>query len=512
MSTNFSRRNLGAALALAGLLVACGGGGGVGDLAEGGIGGTGMTIGPISAFGSIYVNGVEYDTDRAEVLINGESVGAEALRLGMWVTVSGDLDADGGRGVAARIVFDPLLRGPLAGVDSVNGELRVAGQRAWVDELTVFAGVDSLEQLNPGDVVRVSGQADAEGNILASRVEKLTPPDKDRVKIRGRVAELDVAGQRFRLNELWVDFSAAGLLEIMPANGLFLEVEGRLDQGLLRAERLASAPAPVPGTGDRLGLQGVITEFVSPEQFKLARRAAKITPATRFEFGGPADLAPGVNLRGAGRVDQAGLLVLDRVSFMGEATGRSAPGRILLSAPLQTWQPAQNTLRLADVSARLLPGAIFHDPENPEGRAFNPRHLGPGRRLTLRGFIAADSGVFLVERVESGGPPDQMIHVQAPAQKIAPMNFGLELLGLRVMAKTDTRYFNALRQPPPLAEPGGPPRPPPQTATDAADFFQAASRAGPEALVHAGGPLIGEGLLQADTLVLLPARLPRASP
>ena len=56
-----------------------GGGGGGGGLAAvstgGGIGGTGVTSsGTVDGFGSIFVNGVEYETDEAQILIDGESV------------------------------------------------------------------------------------------------------------------------------------------------------------------------------------------------------------------------------------------------------------------------------------------------------------------------------------------------------------------------------------------------------------------------------------------------------
>ena len=56
------------------LLISCDGGGS--SHAGGGIDGTGiMSAGVVSAFGSIEVNGTEFDTSNAEVFINGELVG-----------------------------------------------------------------------------------------------------------------------------------------------------------------------------------------------------------------------------------------------------------------------------------------------------------------------------------------------------------------------------------------------------------------------------------------------------
>ena len=47
------------ALVVSALIVACGGGGG-GSVAGGGIGGTGITSGTVTGFGSVFVNGRNY--------------------------------------------------------------------------------------------------------------------------------------------------------------------------------------------------------------------------------------------------------------------------------------------------------------------------------------------------------------------------------------------------------------------------------------------------------------------
>jgi hypothetical protein len=62
------------------LLTSCKGGGGS-LTAGGGIDGTGiMSAGVVSAFGSIVVNGEEFDTSEAEIIVNGEQGLAKQLR------------------------------------------------------------------------------------------------------------------------------------------------------------------------------------------------------------------------------------------------------------------------------------------------------------------------------------------------------------------------------------------------------------------------------------------------
>ncbi|MEW8384692.1 MAG: hypothetical protein AB2704_22775, partial [Candidatus Thiodiazotropha taylori] len=53
-----------------GALYSCGGGSGGSQVADGGIGGTGVTQGRVTGFGSIFVNGIEYETDNASFTVN----------------------------------------------------------------------------------------------------------------------------------------------------------------------------------------------------------------------------------------------------------------------------------------------------------------------------------------------------------------------------------------------------------------------------------------------------------
>jgi len=73
------------------LTVSCGGGGG-GNGADGGIGGTGITgisAGQIQRFGSVFVNGVEWETESAEIEFEGiQNPLSDDLQLGMFVAAT----------------------------------------------------------------------------------------------------------------------------------------------------------------------------------------------------------------------------------------------------------------------------------------------------------------------------------------------------------------------------------------------------------------------------------------
>jgi len=111
------------------VLNSCGGGGGM--TAGSGIDGTGiMSAGVVSAFGSIIVNGTEFDTSNAVVVVKGEEIGVgdddvqANLEIGMVVTVEGRIKEDGSA-VADRVIYSSNVAGPVesvSGIDPITNE------------------------------------------------------------------------------------------------------------------------------------------------------------------------------------------------------------------------------------------------------------------------------------------------------------------------------------------------------------------------------------------------------
>src|SRR5882672_6915774 len=135
-----SMSSISGSVLLAVLLGACGGGGGGGTTTAGGIGGTGIaSTGTISAFGSVFVNGVEFRTTGTSITINDGANRAEnELKVGMVVDVSGTLDASGSTGMATSITFRDKLQAQIQSIDPVNKIIVALGQTVKTDNNTVF--------------------------------------------------------------------------------------------------------------------------------------------------------------------------------------------------------------------------------------------------------------------------------------------------------------------------------------------------------------------------------------
>lgn len=233
------RRVLAGLLAGAGvvLLPACGGGGG-GGVAGVDTGGTGtFAAGRISGVGAgtVTVNGVRYQDSGARITNaeDGSALNSQDLKLGMVVRIRAGATTAGGAGNlptadATEITVETQVKGP---VESKSGPdtLVVLGQTVKVDAATVYDGT-TFAGIAVGDLLEVSGFANAAGVITASRIEAEDATDEFRV--RGAIANLDTVARTFTIGSATFDYSGAGV-RLPPtalANGLFVRVRSRIVQ------------------------------------------------------------------------------------------------------------------------------------------------------------------------------------------------------------------------------------------------------------------------------------------
>ncbi len=242
--------------------VACGGG--VGGTSVAGIDRLGASTGSVTGFGSIFVNGVEFETDNAVFTIDDQPGIESDLKVGQVVTVIGTFHANGTTGAADSVTFDDVVEGP---IDSISPFV-VAGQTVLVDAATSFdnnINPASLLGLNAGDFVEVSGFIDADDNIRATRIE--AKPAGSEVEVHGFVA--GVTATTFTINALTVDYSTA-MLDDFPSgaisNGDFVEAKGDiLNPGgpLIATEVELETQGPDPDEIDEFEMEGFITRFVA---------------------------------------------------------------------------------------------------------------------------------------------------------------------------------------------------------------------------------------------------------
>ena len=228
----FSRRHaLVSMLAAAGTIVlpGCGGGGGGGGVAGVDTGGTGsFSAGRITGFGSVIVNGERFEDNVARITDDdGVQIGSDDLRLGMVVNVQGGAVTAGSGDVlpsatAATITVESQVKGPVESKTAPD-TLVVFGQTVKVNAATVFFGT-SFAAIAVGDILEVSGFADATGVVTATLIEREN--NANEFKVRGAITNLDANAKTFQIGTATFNFSSPSVpLPATPlANGLFLRV------------------------------------------------------------------------------------------------------------------------------------------------------------------------------------------------------------------------------------------------------------------------------------------------
>jgi hypothetical protein len=297
-----------AAIVLAGLQ-GCGGGGGD-QVAGGGIGGSGVTVGSVSEFGSVFVNGIEFDTSDAVVVVDGAERGTgnqavlDNLAVGKLVRVEGPSE-DGGTGTAQRLVYNEDIIGPVTDVVEVDANTRrlvVLGQTVVVDAQTNFAGT-TLNEVAVGHFVEVSGFVDEQGAVFATYFRKIAdamPPGAE-VQVRGFAAGVNPGLRSFFISLLEIDYATAdvsALAEGAPVNGEYVEVKGLLnEQGGLAATSVAPEDILGVDDADNIEITGIVTDFVSPSEFAVGGIPVATDGATTYKGILQEDIGPGSKLK-----------------------------------------------------------------------------------------------------------------------------------------------------------------------------------------------------------------------
>lgn len=307
-------------------VTACGGGGGGGGgvASSGGTGGTGVSYGPVTSFGSVFVNGVEFDTTNSTVTLNG-SPGPDTatdphrgLMVGMVVKVDGTFDSNGTTGTAASITYKDNFMGPVSSIDLLNMQLMALGQNVIIDSQTAFSGT-TLNALLAGNVIEVSGLPDNNGNIhatfVALKASSLVPGTE--LEVRGTIQNLDLVPGTFQINGLTVDYSLAALPSGSLVDGQYVDVKGTNLVGLvLTADSVALDDNTLGITDASVAqVQGFVTAVAPPNQFTLGVQLVQTTAFTAFEGGSAGDIAVGKKMQVDGSL-VGGILIARKISFL----------------------------------------------------------------------------------------------------------------------------------------------------------------------------------------------------
>lgn len=318
-------------------LSACGGGSGGGSSASGTAGTA--SVGTITGFGSVFVNGVEFQTNSTSITIDGVPANESNLAVGMVAELRGS--SSGTSGVATSINISDELEGivqsnsiPPAGN---SGTLMIMGQSVTVDMNTLFeskvAGILGIDQIVAGNIVEVSGYSDGTGTVFATRIEvkaadlaTYLASHPNGIEVKGLVSNLDTGTQTFDLGSLTVSYAGAIVdNNVNLAKDLYVEVKSTAGidaTGVLVASKVELQDGGEKGhhgdNGEDFEIKGTISTAFDGTGFGMDGTSIIVDSNTEVEGGTTGALLAGVMVEVSGTFDAAGNLVADKVSFENE--------------------------------------------------------------------------------------------------------------------------------------------------------------------------------------------------
>ena len=405
----FSARKLAATLIAALGLVACGGGadggiGGTGGGGGGGIGGTGIAYGGITGFGSVWVNGVRYDTQGASFRLNGDSVSQNDLRIGMVARVEGS-----GTTATSVVVFEALN----GRVEQVTADsLVVLGQTVRIDTQTQFE--DGIRPV-PGELVEVYGLPVSAGVLAASYIDRESAPSTPPFKVTGFVSAHDASARSLNIGSLVVQYAGADVSDMGSGGwvGRLVEVKGIACAGNPVCGTLTASRVEPAGSGIASSPKAEVEGFITVQNldgFSIGDLRVVITAATVFKDGLPTDAVVGARVEAEGPIVD-GVMTAAKVeiddSVKIEGNVQSVNGDLL------------GITGLPGIEVQV---TSFTELEGIGSTA----GLAVGQHVSLKGRLAVGSVVVATELKLKSARPD--VELQAPVQAAgAPL---LTLMGL----------------------------------------------------------------------------------
>ena len=416
-------------------LVGCGGGGGGGGGLAGGIGGTGVTSGAITGFGSVFVNGVEFETGGTRFDVDGDDGASEGdLGIGMVVTVIGTVNDNGVSGTADSIEYDDEVEGPIAATpvedpDGVTRTFNVFDVTIVVDRnATVFVDT-TFDDLAKDDIVEVSGFFDQFGNLAATRLEKEgVLGAASVVEARGTVSGCggDCAGS-FTLGSLAVTYDGFTDLSDVPggivADGQSVGIKGVLTPpSAVAATRIELEGDGFDGDVEQVSIEGIVTNFISVGNFRVSGQRVDASGAgVDFQ---PASLAG--SLGNGDEVEVEGSIaggILQAVEV--EQRG----GDVKISAFIDSVAPGAGTVTMRIVAGQPLVTVTVDTQTQLEDKTevvenLSISDLEAGDFLNIEGYL--DGGTVIANQIERDAA--DAIELQGPAD--VPPSAGNDASGL----------------------------------------------------------------------------------
>lgn len=431
-------RKLGWVLLVSLPLASCGGGS---DGSGASSNSTTATSGVITGFGSVFINGVEYETTNTSISTDDNAGATESeLEVGMVVTIDGTVNDDGVTGEATSIHYEEQLKGPLVGtVDIANRTFTVLGQTIIYDDLTSIGSLD-LSALVNGDFLEISGFTRADNTLYATRIEKETG-SVSTYKVQGNIRSLNNGAQTFVLGGLIINYSSASFVQTSASalvNGMAVRVKGdaaNFNSGTstFTVNQVKSKEESYED-GERGSLEGYITAFTSVSDFEVNGVAVTTTSSTRYDDGSAAGLALNVRVKVFGSFNSDGELVASKIKLHNAS-------KVGLEANVTAIDIGASTVSVLGVEFVITNQTKMEDDSSDNERFFDINDVSVGDFVKVKGFESS-SGDYVAALFERKNDDNDNPEIKGKVTAVSGSS--ISLLGLNLTVDGSTTYSGGI--------------------------------------------------------------------
>lgn len=401
------------------LLVACSGG----ETGTGIAGQPKISVGAITGFGSVFVNGVEFDTSNATVYVNDLPATEQDLSIGMVVAVVGSSNAARTRGKADAIYYENEVRGMVLSNDR-TGTLEIMGQTVNYNADTLFeTAVDTVKSITDipvGGIVEVSGYRTAGNELHATELALVASgfSSGTQISVKGVIDSVNV--NRFTLGNLTVvvDSStvfAGNIPNQQLAVGMSVKVKSQrgLVNGELQADRILLNKRKYAGSGDSVEVEGIISNLdKAAGEFTLNGYTVYYSSQTDIKNGGVV-LADGVKAKVEGVLISDSQMEAKDISF-------SFKNNTDIIARVSSVDTVNNQFTVLGESIQVTNNTLMKDVDLKIKR-FSLTDVNPGDQVEIHAYKSVAPGTVTAGQFIrlASNSPDAAVELQGVLEQVS---------------------------------------------------------------------------------------------
>jgi len=396
-----------------------------------------QSLGVISGFGSVFVNGTRFNTDNSIITTDLTTTGSDSdLDIGMNVAIIGLISADGTMAKANKVDYSAIVRGPVDEVNLLTREITVLGQVILTDESTEFKDTD-FESLVPGDIVGVSAILNPDDVLLATLIKKLDDTDSV-IIVRGEISEIDTDLMTFKLDNLTVDYTNAEV-EGELANGESVKVISELapDNNILVASKVEVKKIKFE-QGSMIALDGIITEVIDIDElmFKVNDQIVIVSEITILDNGELSDIVLHKRVKVFGQLNEDNVLTLTKIRF-------DKPGIIKVNGHVDSTD-GNTAITVLGINFIADKHTHFIDKSALKVKHFGLSDIEINDRVQIKAF--QKDAQFIIRQLKRVSPEDDLVKLEGALTNITETTFEVQGIVIQTNAFTQFEYGDDVSQ------------------------------------------------------------------